>query len=374
MNLKIAIILFASVYSLRSSAQLRVEIKNGNFNRCASDTVLLESTIITGSPSSYLWSSANGKIFNSNLPKTKALFTESQTIYLKTGDGTYTWLDSVQVTVDTLPAIGMPGDVEVCCDGGSINLDSLGQSPKGGNWSCVKNPYYVTGNSIFETAIACHASTSIHFITYTYTHPSTGCANKDSFKIKVNPLPNVKLQDGYFCQGKGIVHLKNDKVILLPGNLSILGRQEWKCIDCNTYDWSQILEDLGSGLPGAPQEFILNIDQDAIPLGTKTSDSIVIELIYRSVFGCYNRDTATVHITGVPKISFDGFPELCWDQDVVSLIKLSKVTPNDGYWQAYDTLSSTYRSAVDLNGAIKNGDSLNTLNTPKPTYPSSFSY
>ncbi len=286
--------------------------------------------------------------------------------------------DSVLVTVNPLPTVKMPSNMELCCDAGVINL-RIPEDPnaKGGTWSCTKNPAYISSGYIFETSKACGATTTVHQITYTYVHPTTGCVKNDSFEIKVNPLPSVELRNGYFCQDKEVVHLKNDKIIKLPGNPS-LGRQAWNCVDCKTYNWSNILEDLGSGGAGAQQEFILHIDENTVPLGTKLSDTIVIEFVYRSQFGCYNRDTALIAITRVPKIDFAGFPELCWDEGIVELKSISNVTPNDGYWSAYDTLPGTYRAAKDLNNALNfgalQGDTLNTFGTPKPVYPDPYLY
>ncbi|MCB9240983.1 MAG: gliding motility-associated C-terminal domain-containing protein [Flavobacteriales bacterium] len=286
--------------------------------------------------------------------------------------------DSVLITVNPLPTVKMPGEMAVCCDAGVINL-RLGEdaNASGGVWSCKKNPSYVSSGYIFETAKACGTSTTSHFVTYTYTHPTTGCVKNDSFKITVNPLPTVELREGYFCQDKQVVNLKSDKIIKLPGNPD-LGRQAWNCVDCKTYDWSKILKDLGSGAPGAPQNFVLNIDENTIPLGTKAADTISIEFVYRSQFGCYNRDTAKMAITKVPKIQFAGFPELCWDHGIAELKDLSNVTPADGYWYAYDTMPGTYGKASDLNKALNNGalqeDTLITYNTPEPTYPTANKY
>ncbi len=286
--------------------------------------------------------------------------------------------DSVLITVNPLPIVKMPSNMEVCCDAGVINL-RIPEDPnaKGGVWSCKKNPSYVSNAYIFETAKACGTTTTVHEITYTYVDPTTGCVKNDSFQIKINPLPSVELRNGYFCQDKEIVHLKNDKIIKLPGNPS-LGSQQWNCIDCKTYDWSKILKDLGSGGAGAPQEFILQIDEKSMPLGAKASDTIYIEFVYRSQFGCYNRDTALIAVTKVPKIDFAGFPELCWDEGIVELKEISNVTPNDGYWSAYDTMPGTYRAAKDLNNALNfgalQGDTLNTFGTPKPAYPAPYLY
>ncbi|MFT5157793.1 MAG: hypothetical protein ACI83I_002355, partial [Bacteroidia bacterium] len=278
--------------------------------------------------------------------------------------------DTVKVTVNPLPKFKMPPAKEICCDAGVLNLRlDEDASARGGTWYCAKDPTYVSSGSVFETALACGTNTTTHKVTYRYVDPSTGCVNKDSFDIKINPLPDVTLRNGYFCQDKGTVNLKNDKIIISPGNPSI-GRQEWNCLDCKTYDWKKILKDNGSGAPGAPQDFYLDIGETAVPLGAKDSDTIVIEFVYRSQFGCYNRDTATIAITKVPKITFRAFPELCWDEGKVDLKTLSQVTPYDGIWKAI--VAPGFQSPVGLNAALKGdtlyGDTLNTLATPEPSY------
>jgi len=195
----------------------------------------------------------------------------------------------------------------------------------------------------------------------------------DSVWIKVNQLPTVKLSDGSFCQDTRVVSLKDDKIIILPSDLS-KGNQTWNCLNCKTYSWSKILKNVGTGI----QNFVLQIDGANMPLGKKTSDTIVIEFVYQSDLGCDNRDTASIAILRVPKIDFAGFPELCWDEGIVELKEISNVTPINGYWEAYDTMSGTYRTAKDLNDALNNGkrqgDTLDTEATPKPVFPNPYKY
>ncbi|MFT5724126.1 MAG: hypothetical protein ACI9JN_001243, partial [Bacteroidia bacterium] len=287
--------------------------------------------------------------------------------------------DTVIITVNPLPIVPMPSDMEVCHDAGKINLRlSEDASALGGVWFCPAHPSVIEKGSDFITDSAGHPTASVrNQVYYTFVDPSTGCVKTDSFEIKVNPLPTVELRDGYFCQDKETVNLKDDRIIVLPGGGTLaLGRQAWKCVDCGSYKESDIIEDLGSGLPGATQNFVLHIDENAVPLGSLTSDSIKIEFVFRNVFGCYNRDTATIAITKVPKITFDFFPDLCWDEGIVELKSLSKVLPPDGIWKAVD--STGFASAAGFNAALKgdtlNGDTLNTTATPQPPTGSSFTY
>ncbi len=287
--------------------------------------------------------------------------------------------DTVIITVNPLPTVKMPGDMDVCHDAGKINLRILEDAnASGGIWFCSDSAELVEKQSEFITDKAGHATKSRTWnISYQYVHPSTGCVKTDSFKIKVNPLPIVELRDGYFCQDKEIVNVKNDKIIVRPGGGTLaLGRQAWKCVDCGTYKENEIIEDVNGGGPGATQDYVLHIDENVIPLGSKLSDTISVEFEFRNVFGCYNRDTGEIAITKVPKIDFDAFPDLCWDEGIVDLKALTKVTPYDGIWKAVD--SSGFAPASGLNIALKgdtlNGDTLNTLGTTNPGEGNSLTY
>ncbi|MCB9245852.1 MAG: gliding motility-associated C-terminal domain-containing protein [Flavobacteriales bacterium] len=271
--------------------------------------------------------------------------------------------DSVSVKVNPLPILTMPANKTICCDAGVVNL-RLDEKPAGGFWSCVQNPTYVTSGYLFQTQLACATNRTVNWVTYTYVDPSTACISRDSFTITVNPLPRVQLRDGYFCQDKEIVNL-GDEIVIAPGNLN-LGTQTWNCLDCKSYDFSKILFDLRGGV-GFP-EYVLRIDENNMPLNGKTADTIVIELVYRSGDGCYNRDTATIAITLVPKISFSPFRELCWDEGEVDLKVMSNVYPPDGHWAPYDTTIPGYLRYSNIVGAFRGddvtGDTVNTFQTP----------
>ncbi|MCB9244912.1 MAG: gliding motility-associated C-terminal domain-containing protein [Flavobacteriales bacterium] len=271
--------------------------------------------------------------------------------------------DSVSVKVNPLPVLNMPANKSICCDAGVVNL-RLDENPKGGTWSCSANPSYVSSGYLFQTQLACGTNRTVNRVTYTYVDPSTACVNRDSFTITVNPLPRVILRNGYFCQDKEIVNLASE-IVSAPGNLN-LGTQTWNCIDCGAYDWSKILFDLRGGV-GFP-EYVLRIDENNMPLSGKAADTIVIELVYRSGDGCYNRDTSTIAVTRVPKISFSPFRELCWDEGKVDLKVMSNVNPNDGHWAPYDTTIFGYipynTARTAFSGSDLTGDTVNTMLLP----------
>ncbi|MBI1305325.1 MAG: hypothetical protein GC181_01785 [Bacteroidetes bacterium] len=359
------------------NAQLEVKISNGNISACSGDSILLDSKIIQGTPVSYVWSCSSTGFKDSTAPKTKAAFTSTGWLILTCKDATSTSIDSVMVTVSSSLNLIMPSDKRICCDDDPLDLTLFeNKDQTGGNWFCKISPTLISNDTLYPK-IECGAYDRTFFITYSYTGSSAQCSDMDSFKVTLGALPSVILQDSSFCQGRGVVNLKNDHIIITPSNPN-LGRQTWSCVDCGSYNSNKIIEDLGSGLPGAPQNYVINIDDSSMPLGSKSRDSVTIELLYANSFGCENRDTATLTIYKSPKINFQGFDRLCWDEGIVDLKKLSNVTPTNGYWFAVDTLTSIYRPASDLNPVLMNGpnkgDTLNTLKLPQPVYPNPHKY
>jgi hypothetical protein len=325
-----------------------------------------------GSVLSYEW------YFNNKL-----VGTDTQHMAMNVGLYEVYAIDSLGCSADTTvrfigTSVVMPLDKDICTDDGTIDLrkeEFSGHS--GGDWYCPKYPGIIRDKRYFETDSVSSLGSFVYELYYDYVFPPTGCTITDSFTIRVNLLPVVRLQDGYFCQNKNVVNFTEDKIILQPGGGSLqLGRQTWKCVDCGTYDETKIIEDLGTGLPGAKQIFVANIDANTMPLGTKTTDSITLELVFTDAFGCVNRDTSTLTIDKVPKITFTQLGEFCWDEGMVNLKTASSVLPANGYWKAID--STGYAPAADLNQALKSDtlsyDNLNTFNSTRPAEGSSLTY
>lgn len=281
------------------------------------------------------------------------------------------------IVVNDFPETPVLNDLSLCFDAGDVDLTKFDSVGKPGVWTCPAYPNIINSKYHFITDSLGAGTNSITRQVYYTKGNVTSCGVQDSFEIRVNPLPKVELRDGYFCQDKSVVNLKDDRLIKLPGGGTLaLGRQAWKCVDCGIYNESNIIEDINGGGLGAPQDFVLHIDDKAMPLGNRAADTIYVELEFRNVFGCYNRDTAAIAVTKVPKISFQGFPDLCWNEGVVDLKALSRVTTVNGIWKAVDSVG--YASAAGLNRALKgdtlNGDTLNTLLTPRPSEGSSYTY
>ncbi|MCB9262028.1 MAG: gliding motility-associated C-terminal domain-containing protein [Flavobacteriales bacterium] len=290
--------------------------------------------------------------------------------------------DTVKITVNPLPTVKMPNDMAVCRDAGVITLNILEDAAtKGGAWSVPAKPGLVIKSGTqyqFDTwnAGAIKDTTKRYKVYYRYIHPSTGCVRTDSFEIKVFPLPEVSIRDGYFCQDKGFVNFRDDGTIKLPSKLKLdLGTQQWNCLECGAYDWSKMLYNAETRF-GFPANYEIDISENTIDLGSRPSDSIKIEFVFRSIDGCYGRDTGKIKIVKVPKIDFSPFPDLCWDLGKVDLKELSKVVPNDGTWYAINATGFKDSASFNqgLNGGFFQGDTLNTLQTAKPAKDGNFKY
>ncbi|MCB9262029.1 MAG: gliding motility-associated C-terminal domain-containing protein [Flavobacteriales bacterium] len=286
--------------------------------------------------------------------------------------------DTVKITVNPLPTVKMPNDMAVCRDAGVINM--IGD-PTGGAWSVPSKPSLMkVSNGVYTfdpwNGGAIKDTTKRYEVYYRYVHPSTGCVRTDSFEIKVFPLPEVSIRDGYFCQDKGFVNFRDDGTIKLPSKLKLdLGTQQWNCLECGAYDWSKMLYNAETRF-GFPANYEIDISENTIDLGSRPSDSIKIEFVFRSIDGCYGRDTGKIKIVKVPKIDFSPFPDLCWDLGKVDLKELSKVVPNDGTWYAINATGFKDSASFNqgLNGGFFQGDTLNTLQTAKPAKDGNFKY
>ncbi|MEZ4844103.1 MAG: hypothetical protein R3A43_07615 [Bacteroidia bacterium] len=211
--------------------------------------------------------------------------------------------DTVKITVNPLPTVKMPNDMAVCRDAGVINM--IGD-PTGGAWSVPSKPSLMkVSNGVYTfdpwNGGAIKDTTKRYEVYYRYVHPSTGCVRTDSFEIKVFPLPEVSIRDGYFCQDKGFVNFRDDGTIKLPSKLKLdLGTQQWNCLECGAYDWSKMLYNAETRF-GFPANYEIDISENTIDLGSRPSDSIKIEFVFRSIDGCYGRDTGKIKIVKVPK-------------------------------------------------------------------------
>lgn len=268
---------------------------------------------------------------------------------------------SFTVKVDNLPKINLISPQKYCCDYGDISLGSSNfGSPTGGTWTCRQNQNTINSN-VFLVDVACNpAKTGVFTLKYTYQDPSTSCTNSDSTFFSINPLPAIKLKDGAHCQNENEVVLRYH--VSVPANLNTMALAQWKLLKTlpkpgggnNTIN--DLVYDYDNSLN---YDYRLKVDTATIDIGTRSKDSLILELTIQNGQGCFNKDTTTIYILKAPAISFNIFPELCINKGKVSLKNISNVKPNDGCWKVIN--KSGYSDSVNLKQGIVDCDTLNTL-------------
>lgn len=265
------------------------------------------------------------------------------------------------VKVNSLPTVNIISSQKYCCNSGNISLGSSSfASPTGGTWKCRQNPSLINGNT-FLTSSACNpAKTGFFTLYYIYQDPTTTCVNTDSTYFSINPLPPLSLKGGSYCQNIIETSLKSN--IMAPINLNSMTDVKWKLLKTlpkpggGNYTINDLVYDADATLN---YDFKLKVDSGTINLGTKTKDSIVLEITIQDGAGCFNRDTATFVIVKMPVITFNAFPGLCIDAGKVNLTKISNTMPGNGCW---GVISKTgYKDSIYLKPGIKSCDTLNTM-------------
>ena len=93
-----------------------------------------------------------------------------------------------EITVNPLPFVTAPNDIEVCADAPSFNL--TGGLPAGGS-------YYWNGQTITSFNPS-NMNPGVYEIEYRYTDQN-GCTNSDYFTITVNALPEITVENIEVC-------------------------------------------------------------------------------------------------------------------------------------------------------------------------------
>lgn len=135
--------------------------------------------ILNGQPLNGIWSGTNitpSGVFD---PIQDGTF---ELVY-SVGAGTCLTRDTLEMIVHPLPVVQAGNDADFCVSEPSFNFTGL---PSNGIWSGtgITQPT----NGTFNPAIA---TVGNHEIVYTYTHPITGCVNRDTLESIVHPLPVV---------------------------------------------------------------------------------------------------------------------------------------------------------------------------------------
>ena len=163
--------------------------------------------------------------------------------------------DSVTVTVNPLPTVGIISPTTIC-KGTSLNIGASSVSGNSYNWS--SNPSGFTSSN--NNPIATPSLTAYYKLTETIT--ATGCSKTDSVQITVNPSPTISIiKDTAICTGSSIS----------LGSPSISG---------NTYSWTSnpagytSTSSNPSVSPGSTMTYYLT--QKIPATGCTKSDSVVI--------------------------------------------------------------------------------------------------
>jgi gliding motility-associated-like protein len=173
--------------------------------------------------------------------------------------------DTIPVTVNPLPQITPGGAVNTCITTPPFNL--TGFSPAGGTWSGtgITNGQLAT----FSPAVA---GAGPHTLTYSYTHPVTGCINSATRQVTVNPLP--------------IPSFTMDTLKCINTTVSIVNNSQ----GANSYLWN-----FGNGATSTQFNPIYQF-----PAG----GNYTVTLTATSPQGCMDSITNNIHIVTTPTASF----------------------------------------------------------------------
>lgn len=244
--------------------------------------------------SSYLWS---------NNATTQVISVASSGTYSVTvsNGGNCVSSDTIQVTINPLPTVGITGvPSSVCEDNSAVSLTAY---PAGGLY--LGNG--VSGNSFNPST----AGTGTHTITYTYTN-AYNCSNSTSTTITVHPVPTVSLS------GLASSYCPNDNAVTMSGTPS-------------GGDYT------GTGVTGS------TFDPQAAGPGTHQ-----IVYSYTTVYGCTGTDTAFTTIASPVSISISGYnSDYCEYDSPVSLT----ATPASGTFSGPGINGNTFDPSVAGTGS-----------------------
>ncbi|PCJ67704.1 MAG: hypothetical protein COA58_00790 [Bacteroidetes bacterium] len=206
--------------SLESIAQFEVKIRGGDVTLCENESLVLSDSVVSGVPESYEWISSVATFNTAYLSSTAVNITQSGIIILKTKDASNTFLDTINVTVNSLPEIILIGltPSQYCETASDIALNA---SPSGGTWTSEDPTALVNGNTFSPSNASIFDQNTKLF--YNYTNPTTGCSNLDSMEVRVDPKPVLDpISDTTFCRKQGVM-TQNISRLVTGQNYGMLG-------------------------------------------------------------------------------------------------------------------------------------------------------
>ncbi|MGN6568852.1 MAG: PKD domain-containing protein [Flavipsychrobacter sp.] len=229
---------------------------------CKGSTTTLTAT----GASTYSWSPATGLSCTSCANPTDTV--NATTTYVVTGTSAAGCIghDTITITAKPLPTVSAGAD-KIICKGSSVSLNATGASSY--NWSPA------TGLSCTGCAspVVSVTSTTSYVVTGT---DSSGCVNKDTIVVKVNPFPTVSVgPDKAICAGASV-------------SLNATG--------ASSYNWS----------PATGLSCTTCVSPTASPTSTTT-----YTVTGTDTNGCVNSDTITITVNPLPAVKAGADQSIC---------------------------------------------------------------
>ncbi|HRE97814.1 MAG TPA: PKD domain-containing protein, partial [Flavobacteriales bacterium] len=234
---------------------------------------------INGLPAGGTWSGSfvtAGGLFT---PSTPGTYNLTYTF----GVGNCQTTDVMQIIVHPLPVVNAGVDQNICIDAAVTILTG---TPVGGSWSGIGITNAALGT--FDPFVA---GVGAHNITYTFTHPVTGCLNSDVMVMNVQPLPVM----GFSNNPIACVGIAEPFTNTTTGAISYA----WNFGDGNTSTQTN------------PQNAYAAV-------GTYT-----ISLTATSLFGCVNSITGSIDVFEPPVANFTLAPDSACGPLVVNFNNIS---------------------------------------------------
>ncbi|MES2617223.1 MAG: gliding motility-associated C-terminal domain-containing protein [Bacteroidota bacterium] len=292
--------------------------------------------------------------------------------------------DTLIITVNPLPTFKFAGLPPRCFTDGAINLTQKevalampGNQPVR-YFQKFKKPSWVTGGPIgsapyiydypkFITNDKVPNTGLRDTICYDY-RDAKGCYNTDCKPIRLNPNPDVKVNDGIFCQRAGKIDL--DKLAVIPFN-KVGGIQSWRCIEVPStsgVDPDAIIEQDNSVIPAK-----YYMDPGVEGENQKTGDYFLEYCFKNPSTSCQRCDTTRVTVVRLPEIQFDPIPNQCINYPLLALDSFV-VEKNSGRrfpagtWQCVE-----YGNLRDMNNNLVKNAINNSVKNQKYFDPSTIS-
>ena len=151
---------------------------------CKNDSVFASATITNGGLAPSIDWIVNGTVVASNNLAFASVFTDGDVLKVRmtSSDNCVafkTAVDSVTMTVNNLPAVTLSSQGYLCELDGPMQLS--GGMPAGGIYSGLG----ISNDTIYPSL----SGVGSHWVYYTYTEPTTGCANEKKRAISIQPAP-----------------------------------------------------------------------------------------------------------------------------------------------------------------------------------------